>query len=367
MKIEDIEAIPYTIPFRKPLKFASGQISHAEHVLVRIRTSDGVIGIADAPPRPYTYGETQESVIAVIRSVFAPALVGRSLLDRDRITAILDRTVHNYAAKGALDIAIWDALGKTLNVSVSALLGNHSTAMRVSHMLGFGDPPAVAEEAKSFRERYGVTTFKIKVGRQPVAPDLELCRVLAAELGDDVELYVDANRGWSANQAVAALPALVEAGVTLFEEPCDAREGMGRRRLVSLSSIPIVGDESVPHPGDASRELLSSGCTAVSIKTARGGFTNALAILHLCTGLGVDVVMGNQIDTQIGTAATLAFGAAFAATSRRPGELSNYLDLADDLIAEPLVIEDGSMRLPAGAGVGVAVDEDKLTHYRTDR
>ena len=77
--------------------------------------------------------------------------------------------------------------------------------------------------------------------------------------------------------------------------------------------------------------------------------------------------MGNQIDTQIGTAATLAFGAAFAATSRRPGELSNYLDLADDLIAEPLVIEDGSMRLPAGAGVGVAVDEDKLTHYRTDR
>ena len=141
--------------------------------------------------------------------------------------------MHNYAAKGAIDIAIWDALGKTLNVSVSALLGNHSTAMRVSHMLGFGDPPAVTEEAKSFRERYGVTTFKIKVGRQPVAPDLELCRVLAAELGDDVELYVDANRGWSANQAVGALPVLVEAGVTLFEEPCDAREGMGRRRLVS--------------------------------------------------------------------------------------------------------------------------------------
>jgi hypothetical protein len=53
MKIEDVEAIPYQIPFRKPLKFASGQITHTEHVLIRIRTSDGFIGIADAPPRPY--------------------------------------------------------------------------------------------------------------------------------------------------------------------------------------------------------------------------------------------------------------------------------------------------------------------------
>jgi L-alanine-DL-glutamate epimerase-like enolase superfamily enzyme len=367
VKIEAIEAIPYRIPFTKALKFASGEITHADHVLVRIQTSDGVIGFADAPPRPYTYGETQESIVSVVRNIFAPALIGLSLLDRERVGAVLHRTVHNYAAKGAIDIALWDALGKTLNVSVSALLGGHADSMRVSHMLGFGEPGAVLDEALDIRERYGITTFKIKVGRQPVRDDLDVCRRLAAELSEDIELYVDANRGWSANQAIDALPTLLESRISLFEEPCDARETMGRRRLVALSSIPIVGDESVPHPGDVSRELLSSGCSAISIKTARGGFSNAQAILQLCTGLGVDVVMGNQIDTQVGTAATIAFGAAFAAASRRPGELSNYLDLADDLIAEPLQIAGGSMRVPPGPGVGIAVDADKLAHYREDR
>lgn len=367
MKIEKIEAIPYAIPFRKPLKFASGQVTVADHVLIRVHTSDGVVGIADAPPRPYTYGETQQSIVSVIRDVFAPALIGRSILERDRTTAVLDRTVHNDVAKGAVDIAIWDALGITLGVSVSQLLGGYASHMRVSHMLGFDSAEEVLDEARHFIDNYGIRAFKIKVGRRPLHLDLDLCRVLSSELEDDIELYVDANRGWSANEAVSALPALVDSRISLFEEPCDARETLGRRRLVTTSTIPIVGDESVPRPGDVSRELISGGCNAVSIKTARGGFTNGTSVLNLCQGLGVDVLMGNQIDTQIGSAATVAFGAAYKATHSRPGELSNYLDLADDLIAEPLEIRNGAMAVPTGPGVGVSVDPDKLSRYRTDK
>ncbi|OZE74211.1 enolase [Rhodococcus sp. 15-649-2-2] len=367
MKIEKIEAIPYVIPFRKPLKFASGEVTVADHVLIRVHTSDGVIGIADAPPRPYTYGETQRSIVAVIDDVFGPALVGQSILERERISAILDRTVHNDVAKGAIDIAIWDAVGITLGVSVSKLLGGYSDHLRVSHMLGFHSAQEVLDEARYFVDEHGIRAFKIKVGRRPMDLDLELCAILARELDDDIELYVDANRGWTANEAIAALPALADSRTSLFEEPCDARETMGRRRLVATSTIPIVGDESVPRPGDVSRELMSGGCDAVSIKTARGGFTNSVAVLGLCQGMGVDVLMGNQIDTQIGSAATVAFGSAFKATHSRPGELSNYLDLADDLIAEPLDIRDGVMKIPVGPGVGVSVDPDKLSRYRTDK
>ena len=71
MKITKIEAIPYTIPYRKPLRFASGEVRAAEHVLVRVHTDDGVVGTADAPPRPFTYGETQAGVIAAIDGLFA--------------------------------------------------------------------------------------------------------------------------------------------------------------------------------------------------------------------------------------------------------------------------------------------------------
>ncbi|MBT2522559.1 enolase C-terminal domain-like protein [Arthrobacter sp. ISL-28] len=367
MKSERIEAIPYSIPYVKPLKFASGEVADAEHVLIRVHTDDGLVGTADAPPRPFTYGETQESIIAVINKIFAPAITGLDPLERGKIHHILNRTIHNQVAKGALDIALWDIVGKATATPVHRLLGGFTDSMEVSHMLGFKPAQQLLEEALSFRETYGINTFKLKVGRRPLALDIEACRVLRAGLGQDTELYLDANRGWTANEALEVLRRTSDLGLSLLEEPCDAKEVVSRRRLVQKSPIPVVGDESVPTAGDASRELLSGGCDAISIKTARSGFTEAQQILGLCIGLGVDVVMGNQIDTQIGTLATVTFGAAHEATSRRAGELSNYLDMADDLLAEPISIQNGRIAVRDVPGVGADVDADKLGRYRQDR
>ena len=80
MKIVEVEAIPFAIPYKKPLRFASGEVHVADHVLVRVHTDDGVVGVAEAPPRPYTYGETHESIIAVFDKLFAPKLVDLTLL-----------------------------------------------------------------------------------------------------------------------------------------------------------------------------------------------------------------------------------------------------------------------------------------------
>ncbi|OFT23641.1 MULTISPECIES: mandelate racemase/muconate lactonizing enzyme family protein [unclassified Arthrobacter] len=366
MKITGIEAIPYNIPYVKPLKFASGEVHNAEHVLVRIHTDAGVTGVADAPPRPYTYGETQHSIKTIIDEVFAPEIIGLNPLDREKVRAIMHRTIHNQVAKGAVDIALWDIAGKITEQPVHKLLGGYTDSMRVSHMLGFKPAAELVEEAQMFGEKYGITTFKLKVGRLPVSEDVEACHALVEHLGDDVEIYLDANRGWSANQAMDVLRQIEDLPITLFEEPNDAKEAMGRRRLVTHSRIPIVGDESVPTAGDASRELLSGGCNAICIKTARSGFTEATEILGLCTGLGVDVTMGNQIDTQIGSLATVTFGAAHKASSARAGELSNFLDMADDLLADPIEIIDGRIAVRDIPGVGAEIDEDKLTRYRVD-
>jgi L-alanine-DL-glutamate epimerase-like enolase superfamily enzyme len=210
----------------------------------------------------------------------------------------------------------------------------------------------------------GVNAFKIKVGRHPIELDIDACHVLREGLGASTELYLDANRGWTANEAMTVLERTAGLGLSLLEEPCNAHEIMGRRRLVVKSPIPVVGDESVPTLGDAARELHTGGCNAISIKTARTGFTESQKILALCEGLGVDVIMGNQIDTQVGTTATLVFGAAFELTARRPAEMSNYLDLTDDLLAEPLVIADGRIAVPTVPGVGALIDPDKLERYQ---
>ncbi|WP_338016567.1 enolase C-terminal domain-like protein [Nesterenkonia muleiensis] len=80
----------------------------------------------------------------------------------------------------------------------------------------------------------------------------------------------------------------------------------------------------------------------------------------------MELYIGNQIDIRVGSAASVAFGAAFASRSRRAAELANFLDMENDLIAEPLTIVNGSILIRETPGVGNAIDEDKLQHYRTD-
>jgi L-alanine-DL-glutamate epimerase-like enolase superfamily enzyme len=364
MKIVKIEAIPFAIPYRKPLRFASGEVHTADHVLVRVHSDDGVVGVAEAPPRPYTYGETQASIVAVIEQVFAPELVGLSLLDREVMHARLGRTVGNPAAKAALDMAAWDALGRTLDLPVTQLLGGWTDRMRVAHMVGFAPEAEMVAEAERVRDRYGITTFKVKVGRRPVELDVDACRALRAALGPQVELYVDGNRGWTPSEASRALRAMADLDLTLAEELCPADDVLGRRWLVGQTTVPTVADESATTPGEVTRELLGGSATMISIKTARTGFGTSQRILHQAEGLGVEVVMGNQIDGQIGTACSVAFGAAHRHSSRRAGELSNFLDMADDLLTEPLQIAGGELAVRPGPGLGIQIDPDKLAHYR---
>ena len=366
MKITQVEAIPFAIPYRRPLRFASGEVHVAEHVLVRVHTDDGIVGVAEAPPRPFTYGETQAGIITVIDTIFAPQVIGLSLLERETMHDRLGRTVGNPAAKSAIDMAVWDALGRTLGVQVTELLGGYTDRMRVSHMLGFADPAAMVAEAERMRDRHGITTFKVKVGRRPVTLDTAVVRALREHLGEGVELYIDGNRGWTASESARAMKDMADLGLLFAEELCPADDVLGRRWLVSQLDVPFIADESAITPADVTREVLGGSATAVSIKVARTGFTHSQRTHHLAEGLGVEVVMGNQIDGQLGSLCTVAFGAAYRSTCHHAGELSNFLDMSDDLLTEPLEITGGELIVRPGAGLGAEIDPDKLRRYRQD-
>lgn len=365
-RIASIEAIPFSIPYVKPLKFASGEVRDAAHILIKLTTTSGIVGYAEAPPRPYTYGETQASIKAMVETVFAPQLVGLRITERERAHALMHRTVGNPTAKSSVDMALWDVLGKSLGTSVHDLLGAWSPDMRVSHMLGFADPDVMVAEAQRMIDEHGIRTFKVKVGRNPYRLDVAVCRALRETFGDTIELYVDGNRGWSATDSARAMREMDDLDLLFAEELNPADDVMGRRWLVSQVNVPYIADESATTPGEVTRELLGGSATAVSIKTARTGFTISQRILGQATGLGVEVVMGNQIDGQIGTACTAIFGSAHEATHRRAGELSNFLDMSDDLLTEPLQIRDGRLAAPTGPGLGIDIDQEKLTRYRQD-
>ncbi|MEU3655960.1 enolase C-terminal domain-like protein [Streptomyces sp. NPDC032161] len=367
MKIVQVEAVPFAIPYAKPLKFASGEVHTADHVLVRVHTDEGLVGTAEAPPRPYTYGETQESIVAVIEKIFTPQILGLTALEREAVHERLDRTVGNPTAKAAIDMALWDILGRAAGMPVSGLLGGYTDRMRVSHMVGFAPAREMIAEAERIRSTHGITTFKVKVGRRPYRDDVAAVRALREALGPDVELYIDGNRGWTVSESARALHEMADLGLTFAEELCPADDVLGRRWLVAQSPVLFIADESATRTGEVTRELLGGSATAISIKTARTGFTASQRVLHECEGLGVEVVMGNQVDSQIGTLCSVAFGAAHRSGSRHAGELSNFLDMTDDLLTEPLTIEDGTLRVREGAGLGIDIDPDKLARYRQDR
>lgn len=366
-RIVSVTAIPYAIPYNKPLAFASGSIALADNVLVKVVTEDGIVGIAEAPPRPYTYGETQGSIVTVIEQLFAPAIIGLSILDRELVRSRLARTVGNPTAKSAIDMAMWDATGQMFSTSVHRMLGGYTNSVKVSHMLGFQAPEVVADEALELRELLGITSFKIKVGRRPIHLDIAVCIAVREALGDDAEIYLDGNRGWTAAESMDAVRRLDGVNLSRVEELCPADDVLGRRWLVAKCPVPFVADESATTPAEVTREILAGAATAISIKTARTGFSDSLRVSHLAEGLGVLAVVGNQIDAHLGTVCSLAFAASQESTSRVAAELSNYLDLAGDLLQEPLSIANGEMVVPDGPGLGVRLDDEKVEHYRTDR
>jgi L-Ala-D/L-Glu epimerase len=363
--ITRVEAIPYSVPYRVPGRFASGGVERADNVLVRVHAGDGLVGQAEAQPRPYTYGETQATIVAAIRDRLAPALEGLDPLATELIDHRVAGTPGDRVARGAVDLAVWDLVGQILGRPCASLLGAFAEDVAVAHMVSFSDPTAMAEEALAMRERHGIRTFKVKVGRD-VETDVAAVRAVRDAI-PDAELYVDANRGWRYEDAVRAGDALMDLGVAAIEEPVATDDRRGRARLAERWVVPLVGDESCISLAHVARELDDGAVGSVSVKVARTGFTESRRILGLCLGHAVPVVVGSQYEGGMGALATVAFASAFAATAGRPAEAGNFLDLADDLLVEQPEIRDGRMAPRPLPGLGIEIDENRLAHYRLDR
>jgi L-alanine-DL-glutamate epimerase-like enolase superfamily enzyme len=364
VRIISVEAIPFAVPYRREPRFASGSVGRADNVLVRVHTDAGLVGQAEAQPRPYTYGETQASIVDAVSGPLNDALVGVDPLRIELVAHRCASVAGNYVARGAVDLAVWDVVGQILGCPCHTLLGGFADAVAAAHMVSLDEPAAMAEEAIEVNERLGVTTFKVKVGRAPVL-DVAAVRAIREAL-PDADLYVDANRGWNYDDAVRAGDALVALGVRAIEEPISVEDRAGRLRLADRWPVPLAGDESCISLAHVDRALEEGAVRVVSIKTARTGFTESRRILDLCLARNVPVVVGSLYEGAIGALATIAFAAAFAATAGQPAEITNFLDLADDLVVPGPQIHDGRATVPTAPGLGFEVDEERLQRYRLD-
>jgi L-alanine-DL-glutamate epimerase-like enolase superfamily enzyme len=364
VRIVEVEAIPFALPYRRPARFASGAVERADNVLVRIHTDAGLVGHAEAQPRPYTYGETQASIVGAIRGWFAPRLLGMRPGAIEEARRACAGLAGNHCARGAVDLALWDLLGRLTGAPCSALLGGCADRVAVAHMISFDTPEAMAQDALAMHDEHGVGAFKVKVGRDP-ATDIAAFAAVREAL-PDAELYADANRGWTLEQALLAGDALVGLGVTAIEEPIAKEDRRGRALLADRWDVPLAGDESCLSLDDVRRAIEEDAVGQVSLKAARTGFTESRDVLALCRAHRMPIVVGSQYEGALGTLASIHLGAAFPELASRPVEAANFLDLASDVLAEPPRIVEGHVAVPTGPGIGATVDEDALQAHRLE-
>jgi L-alanine-DL-glutamate epimerase-like enolase superfamily enzyme len=365
MKISKIEAIPFRIPLKKTTKWATGTQAAAEHILVKIHTDEGLIGIAEAPPRPTIYGESIQSIKFAIDQWLGPMIIG---INPFKIEAIWDKfntIVWNPTAKAAIDMALHDIIGKMLNLPCYKLFGYWTDKIQLSWCVNLNPIKEMVEEAKEMVEKYGFKALKLKVGIDP-KKDIEMVKTMRKEMGDEIFLYVDANQGYDPFTAIRVIRAITEYGIAFVEEPCPVWDKRARRMVSEKIDIPLMGDESCFTPLDVLREIELGFLRVVLIKTARTGFTLSKKIIHLCEQAGIRNLHGMQGDTSVGTLSSAHLCAGFKNTSfYYPSDLSFFLLLTDDFLKKPIIIKDGYLHLTDDPGLGIVIDDKKFERFQT--
>ncbi len=341
MKILKLEVMPFSLPLKSALAWGKyGQLSKAEHCLIRVTLENGLTGTAEAPPRPSIYGETLGSIKAAV-FLLEPRLCELDITDTDGIKEVFSSLPNNLCAKGALDMALWEARAAHLEKPLIELLGGVKPHLETSFILGIAKPQIMLEEARQVVQA-GVRVLKIKVGRNTEA-DLTITNALKTEFGNTVKLYADSNETLEPDNAAKSLEKMRRAGILWVEEPLPVRKIKARAELKRLSILPMIADDSCFTPADLERELDFDTFDILNIKTARNGFTDSLEMIRMASSAGKHIMIGSQASTSTGIRHAAMLSSRPEVT--HPNELAFFLKLESDITNNMPSLELGMMDL----------------------
>ncbi len=317
-------------------------------VIVELRDDrfPDLVGVGEGYPDRF-YGETPETMSATMRHLVA--LIEPTDIDNeaafagDSLAAIarqFDAAIRwNGAAKCAVDIALHDLVGKVVGRPVYELLGLPATIPPTDFTIGIDEPEIVAERAARAAD---FPALKIKLGGPQ---DLATLRAVRGVFGGPIR--VDANTGWTREDAERLLPELIALDVELIEQPFPARAYRDLAWLQERSSIPIVADESAVTEEDL--DALVGVVAGVNVKLAKcGGIAPAKAMLERARELGFRTFLGCMEETSIGIAASAA-----VASLADWVDLDGCLLLADDPFEGLELDDEHRWILPSRPGLGL--------------
>lgn len=367
MKITAIETIPVRIPVDRrvgEVKETKGFRFTSHIVVVRVQTDAGVEGIGEVNGSPDWSGETYLGAKAVIDLHLAPKLIGEDPRQIRHCMAKIGRTFANPFAKAGLEMALFDILGKVTGAPLYQLLGG---AVRPFDLpLRFPVMPVGPAESAEAAKRIvgeGCRTIKLKVGHDPLEFDLARIEQVRDAVGPDVRLTVDANGGWSVNDAIRAAPRLEEYGVAFVEQPVHRLDLDGLARVRSQIRLPVMADEAIFTLQDALTCLQKGAADIISVYPGKhGGILNTVAIVSMAEAAGVHCAIGSNLEWDIASAAMAHITVALPniAVERYAADIVGPLFHIDHALTEPLITAGWSLTVPQGPGLGVSLDPERL-------
>ena len=366
MRIVGIESMIVEVPLKEPVTGVHGVTSVQKSVLVRVTSDDGLEGWGDVDPTP---GYSLESVDDIAAGVdhLARAVAGLDPMNTLRALTAMDETSGRaFEAKAAIEMALFDLKGKALGVPVHSLLGGRLVdEVFLNAWIGAVPPAQAAREAEGWVAR-GFITAKIKVsGAGPEG--IERVAAVRAAVGSRMALRVDFNESLAPDEAVPFIQKLVPYDLTLVEQPVPRDRIDALAEIREQIDIPLMADESVTSPASLIEIIKRDAADIVKVKAMKqGGLLRTRSMIDLAEAAGLHVVIGHGFGLTLSTLAE----ATLAATSDAvlPGcEAVGPLKMSADVVANPVDLTHGTLKLPNTPGLGATIDEKALARYRRPR
>lgn len=369
MRISKIAVFHIKVPLKKPfgLSRVLGTITHTEPIVVKVFTDEGITGLGEANPlAPFTE-ESPESIKACLRYYLAPILLG---VDPTNIVKVHEKMGEslklNTLAKGAIDMACYDILGKEKGLPVYQILGgNIRSEIATAKGIGGASPEDNVKETLSNMET-GINTFMIKTGGLSLKEDIARVKAIR-EAAPEVHLIVDANQGWDRRSAIQFGKAVEECDIEFLEQPVPYWDIEGLAMIRKAVDIPISVDETLCTIHDAVRVIKEDAADVFSVKvTKNGGIYKAREILDLAKAFGIKCWMNSMIEEGITQAASLQLGVYAENISEFGHSYVSTLRLEDDITTYSEQIQGGVVRPNGKPGLGIEIREDVLKRYTID-
>lgn len=363
-RVSKIDIYAVDIPFRMKFGHAAKSRQNSESIFVKIESEKGEIGFGESLPRRYVTGEDQTSVIESLKTLLPGALLSRSFGSFGDVADFCGGSFGDLkgASRAVVELALLDLAGRAFKCSVSSALGKALVNnLRYSAAIGSLPPFRAGISALKFK-LYGFKDIKIKVGDDKDVGRLKAVRALG---GGDIDLRLDANCAWGADEAIERLGAMRRYNFTLIEQPVKKNDIPSLKKVSNAISEPVMADESLCTLDDAKRLIEEKACKMFNIRISKcGGLMNSLKIAKLAEESGISYQLGCQVgESGVLSAAGRHFASCVKGIKYIEGSYAKFL-LPEDVVRESVGFGYGGRAgLLYGNGLGVTVDEPRLKKY----